>query len=63
MKLKNYEDIFRTLGIKTEPVPMNYTPEQYGKMLMSCYPSAAGVSYSAQTDMIIRAEDKYKPIP
>lgn len=47
---KEYQNFFEQLGIKVEPLPKNYNPDEYGKKLMSSCISTKGISYSANTN-------------
>ena len=49
MENGKYYQAFRDLGIKVEPLPSNYNPEEYGRRLLSMSPSENGVSYAAST--------------
>lgn len=46
---EKYYQAFRDLGIKVEPLPSNYNPEEYGRRLLSMSQSENGVSYAAST--------------
>lgn len=50
MENDKYFEAFKLLGIPVEPLPDNYTPEEFGKMLLSMSQSEQGVSYAASTD-------------
>lgn len=43
---------FIELGVPIEPLPTNYSPEEYGRRLMSQSHTEHGVSYAASTDYI-----------
>lgn len=49
MENEKYYQAFRDLGIKVEPLPSNYNPEEYGRRLLSMSQSEYGVSYAAST--------------
>lgn len=53
-----YKDFFEQLGIKIEPLPKNYNPDMFGKKLMSDYPLAKGVLYSANTNFVCENTNK-----
>ena len=55
---REYQKFFEQLGIKVEPLPENYNPDEYGKKLMSSYISTKGVSYSANTNYSFNADKK-----
>lgn len=50
MDIDKYSEAFKSLGIPVEPLPDNYTPEEFGKVLLSMSQSEQGVSYAASTD-------------
>lgn len=52
MDNEKYYQIFMTLGIPVEPLPLNYTPEDYGRRLLSLSQFKHGVTYSASTDYV-----------
>ena len=41
-----------TLGIPVEPLTLNYTPEEYGRKLLSLTQYQYGVTYSNSTDYV-----------
>ena len=47
-----YIQVFRELGIPVEPLPSNYTPEDYGRRLLSMSKTDRSVSYAASTDYV-----------
>lgn len=49
---EEYMQLFRMLEISIEPLPENYTPEEYGRKLLSESQTKLGVSYSASTEYI-----------
>jgi hypothetical protein len=49
MNTVEYTQAFRQLGIKVQPLPNNYSPDIFGKMLMSSAQQEADVSYSSNT--------------
>lgn len=50
MNEKKYQEFFEQMGIKVDPLPQNYNPDEYGKKLMSAYISKKTISYSANTN-------------
>ena len=48
----NYSQVFRDLGIQIQPLPSNYTPEDFGRRLLSMSQTEHGVSYAASTDYV-----------
>lgn len=57
MSEKNIYETFERLGISVDPIPENYTPESFGKMLMNQSPLNFGVSYSASTALEPQGHD------
>lgn len=53
MENEKYYQTFRDLGIKVEPLPSNYNPEEYGRRLLSMSQPEYGVSYAASTDYVV----------
>ena len=51
-----YYQTFISLGISVEPLPENYTSEEFGRRLMSSLQTESGVSYSASTEYDIKSE-------
>ena len=49
MENGKYYQAFRDLGIKVEPLPSNYNPEEYGRRWLSMSQSARGWFYAAAT--------------
>lgn len=49
MNERDYSSIYKDLGIEVKPLPANYDPEMYGKMLLKGFYNGKGVSYSAIT--------------
>lgn len=52
MEIEEYIEIFRALEIPIRSLPENYTPEEYGRSLLSTLKSACGVSYAAATEYV-----------
>lgn len=52
MNEDKYLQGFIELGIQIEPLPANYSPEEFGRRLMSQSHTEHGVSYAAATDFI-----------
>lgn len=50
MNQDQFEWVYQSLGIPVEPLPPNYTPEEYGKRLASMSSIDRGVSYASSTD-------------
>ena len=50
MDYEQYCLVFCSLGIPVEPLPENYTPEEYGRQLLSMSQFECGVSYTSSTD-------------
>lgn len=58
-----YFQIYRSLNIPIEPLPSNYTPEEYGKRLAAMSCTNKGVSYASSTDYKVAlqaTESKHK---
>lgn len=53
MENERYYQIFRDLGVKVEPLPSNYSAEEYGRGLLSMSQPEYGVSYAASTDYVV----------
>jgi hypothetical protein len=49
---EKYIEIFKKLGIKTEPLPANYDPETFGKNLLEKTNSLPNIEYSTKTEII-----------
>ena len=47
-----YSQVFKTLGIPIQPLPSNYSPEEFGRRLLSMSQTERGVSYAASTDYV-----------
>lgn len=47
MDIKDIVEIYKKLGISIPPLPNNYTPEIYGRILMSGIVKGGNVSYSS----------------
>lgn len=47
-----YVQAFRALGILIQPLPTNYSPEEFGRRLLSMSQKERGVSYAASTDYV-----------
>ena len=64
MENEKYYQAFRDLGIKVEPLPSNYTPEEYGRRLLSMSQSEYGVSYAASTstDYVVIKQNNAKKV-
>lgn len=52
MENNKYSQVFETLGIPIQPLPSNYSPEEYGRRLLSMSQTERGVSYAASTDYV-----------
>ena len=50
MKKINYELVYRKLNVPVTPLPFNYSPDEYGKALLSSATNNTGVSYASSTD-------------
>ena len=48
--IDGYSQIFESLNIPVQPLPSNYSPEEYGRKLLSMSKTEHGVSYAASTD-------------
>ncbi len=48
-----YSQVFRSLGIPIQQLPANYSPEEYGRRLLSESRMERGVSYAASTDYVV----------
>lgn len=46
----NFSQGFGVLGIPIQPLPANYTPDEFGHMLIAMAQTEQGVSYAASTD-------------
>ena len=64
MENEKYYQAFRDLGIKVEPLPSNYNPEEYGRRLLSMPQSENGVSYAASTstDYVVIQQNNAKKV-
>ena len=64
MENEKYYQAFRDLGIKVEPLPSNYNPEEYGRRLLSMSHSENGVSYAASTstDYVVIQQNNAKKV-
>ncbi len=60
MDVMLYYQAFKALGIHVEPLPPNYTPEEFGRRLRSMAQSEHGVSYAASTDYLESSRMKYQ---
>ncbi len=58
MDNEKYYQLFMTLGISVESLPLNYTPEEYGRKLLSLNQYQQGVSYSNSTDYVYTSQNK-----
>ena len=45
-----YVQTFNALGIPVKPLPSNYSPEEFGRSLLSMSKYEHGVSYAVSTD-------------
>lgn len=45
-----YSQVFKALNIQVQPLPANYTPDEFGRMLIAGAQTEHGVSYAASTD-------------
>ena len=45
-----YIQVFKACNIPVQPLPSNYSPEEYGRRLLYMSQNKYGVSYSASTD-------------
>ncbi len=52
MKKNKYIQGFKALNIPIEPVPSNYSPEEFGRKLLSMSHCGYGVSYAASTNYV-----------
>ena len=52
MNRNQIDQMFETLGIRPEPLPYNYTPEEFGKQLLSSFPTPQDISYASSTELI-----------
>lgn len=48
--MKDYEQIYRELGIQIEPLYNGYTPDEYAKRLLRDLQIPEGVTYSVSTN-------------
>jgi hypothetical protein len=62
MENDKYYQAFRDLGIRVEPLPSNYNPEEYGRRLLSMSQSDYGVSYAASTDYVVTQQSNAKKV-
>lgn len=64
MENEKYYQAFRDLGIKVEPLPSNYNPEEYGRRLLSMSQPENGVSYAASTstDYVVIQQNNAKKV-
>lgn len=52
MKNYDYYNAFESIGVPLKPLPTNYSPEEFGRMLLSETHFEKGVSYATSTDSI-----------
>ena len=52
MQNDKYSTVFTTLGIPVQPLPSNYSPEEFGRRLISMSQTEHGVSYAASTECV-----------
>lgn len=52
MNSEKYTQVYKELGITIEPLPANYTPDEFGRRLHSMSQTEVGVSYAASTDYV-----------
>ena len=52
MDYEKYYQAFKSLNISVDPLPQNYTPEDFGRRLMSLSQTEQDVSYSASTEYV-----------
>lgn len=52
MDSDKYTQIYMELGIPINPLPANYTPDEFGHRLHSMSQTEIGVSYAASTDYV-----------
>ncbi|MBO4651460.1 MAG: hypothetical protein IJL60_03555 [Clostridiales bacterium] len=50
MSAEDFYYVYQSLKIDVEPLSPQYTPEEYGRNLLSMAKSECGVSYAASTD-------------
>lgn len=48
----DYYYAFKSIGVPIKPLPPNYSPEEFGRMLLSGTHFEKGVSYATSTDSI-----------
>lgn len=61
MDNNKFLEIYKSLGISIKPLPPNYSPDDYGKML--CFLNLFkpnNVYYSDSTDYIMKSDSKTK---
>ncbi|MBQ3625522.1 MAG: hypothetical protein II948_02100 [Synergistaceae bacterium] len=56
MENDKYFQEFKYLNIPVEPMPSNYTPEEFGKRLSAMFQRKYSVSYAASTDYSLNAQ-------
>lgn len=56
---RNFEEIYKDLGIKTKDLPPNYDPDTYARQLMKDVAKGQDVSYAVSTTLI---SDKEEPL-
>lgn len=55
-QINNPLDVYKSLGLKVQPLPANYNPDIYGKLLMSGLRKTSLISYSTNTTSKISEE-------
>jgi hypothetical protein len=50
MDKEDYAQVFRALDIPIQPIPSNYSPEEFGRKLFAMSQIESGVCYAASTD-------------
>lgn len=59
MNNDKYTQAYKDLGIPIEPLPANYTPEEFGRRLHTMSQTEVGVSYAASTDYVDAAKKAF----
>lgn len=55
---EDYIKEYEKLGIVTAPLPLNYDPDTYGKMLLIDYDSNENtIVYSTETELMVNIND------
>ena len=47
-----YTQFYRSMNIPFQPLPANYSPEEFGRKLMATSLTERGVSYAGSTDYL-----------